>query len=72
VLRRLAVRVVHGSRDGACWLPINSQVAGGTDTDVSCDNGGPTFNTTDSTGDGTATASNLEPVVITCTINIDP
>jgi Prealbumin-like fold domain len=56
-------------------ISVDSQVAGGTDTDVSCTNGGPSFNT-DSTGDGSGTASNLPPKVgvnaIVCTIVIDP
>jgi hypothetical protein len=52
-------------------VSVNSQVPGGTDSQVDCNNGGPDLDT-DATGDGSATATNLEPSVITCTIVIDP
>jgi hypothetical protein len=50
---------------------INSQVVGGTDTDVSCTNGGPNGNT-DATGDGTFGVTGLTERTIVCTIIIDP
>jgi Prealbumin-like fold domain len=60
-------------------VSVNSQVAGGTDTAVTCvDAATPTPNTVgtldtaDATGDGSVTVEDLEPGIYTCTINIDP
>ena len=52
-------------------ITINSQVGGGTDTQVNCDNNDLDLDT-DATGDGTVTASDQEPQVIQCTITVDP
>jgi hypothetical protein len=64
-------------------VTINSQVVGGTDSQVSCVVEGSVppdevlvFDTDDTTGDGTATTTNLQPTAagesIICTIVIDP
>jgi len=53
-------------------IGINSEVDGGTSTTVTCNNGGPSGTTVTATGDGSATALNLEPGTYTCTIVIDP
>jgi hypothetical protein len=52
-------------------ITINSQVPGGTDTQVDCNNNALDLDT-DATGDGTASANNQEPQVIQCTITVDP
>jgi Prealbumin-like fold domain/Domain of unknown function (DUF5979) len=54
---------------------VNSQVNGGTASTIVCTNsGGGTVasGSTDANGDGTASASDLEPGTYTCTIVIDP
>jgi hypothetical protein len=52
-------------------ISLNSQVNGGTASSWTCDNGGPN-GSTGANGDGSSTASDLEPVEIHCTIIIDP
>jgi len=52
-------------------ISIDSQVAGGTSTTVSCTPDGP-GGTTAANGDGTFNDTDLEPGIYTCTINIDP
>jgi hypothetical protein len=52
-------------------ISVDSQVPGGTDTQVDCDNDALDFDT-DATGDDSATASDQEPQEIHCTITIDP
>ena len=52
-------------------ISVNSQVNGGTASTWTCDNGGPS-GSTGANGDGSSTATNLEPVVIHCTITVDP
>jgi hypothetical protein len=52
-------------------ISVDSQVEGGTDTVVNCDEDSLDLNTP-ATGDGSATASNQVPKTITCTIVIDP
>jgi hypothetical protein len=54
---------------------VNSQVDGGTASTITCvDGNGNTVasGTTDPNGDGSATATNLEPGTYTCTIVVDP
>jgi hypothetical protein len=56
-------------------VSVNSQIDGGTASSGPCvDSGNHTVATltTGANGDGSATASNLEPGVYTCTITIDP
>ena len=59
-------------------VSVDSQVVGGTDTDVTCKDASNTTvasgSTNNTTGDGdpVASASNLEPGMYTCTIVIDP
>jgi hypothetical protein len=60
-------------------VSVDSLVVGGTDTQIDCidadDNSVATGNTADATGDTTAgqvEATDLEPGIYTCTINIDP
>ena len=53
-------------------VSIDSQVAGGTATNVDCDNDALDFDTDATSGDGSATASDQEPQVIHCTITVDP
>jgi hypothetical protein len=60
-------------------VSVDSLVVGGTDTQIDCvdadDASVATGNTADATGDTTAgqvVASDLEPGIYTCTINIDP
>jgi hypothetical protein len=56
-------------------VSVNSQVDGGTSSTIKCvDAGNNTVasGSTDATGDGSATASNLEPGTYTCTVVIDP
>ena len=57
-------------------ISVNSQVVGGTDSQVDCTGTNLDLDTDNTTGDGTVTASNLTPKmganVITCTITIDP
>jgi hypothetical protein len=52
-------------------ISVNSQVEGGTATDVDCDNDA-LDGTTGANGDGTFSTTNEEPQVIQCTITIDP
>jgi hypothetical protein len=52
-------------------VSVNSQVDGGTSSTISCDNGGPS-GSTGANGDGSATATDLEPNIYTCTITVDP
>jgi prealbumin domain-containing protein len=52
-------------------VTINSQVNGGTDSNVSCTPDGPSGDTPAS-GDGTFSDTNLLPGTYTCTIVIDP
>jgi uncharacterized surface anchored protein len=54
---------------------VNSQVDGGTASTITCvDGDGNTVasGTTGANGDGSATASDLEPGTYTCTIVVDP
>ena len=54
-------------------VSVDSQVVGGTDSTISCDTTPATTGDTDDvTGDGSATASDLEPGTYTCTVVIDP
>jgi len=57
-------------------ISVDSQVPGGTDSQVDCTGTNLDLDTDNTTGDGTVTASNLTPKmganVITCTITIDP
>jgi hypothetical protein len=58
-------------------ISINSQVPGGTKTIITCDDPTTATNpdyqfTTDPTGDGFLDILNLPPVILNCTINIDP
>ena len=59
-------------------VTIDSQIAGGTDTQVECDLDGETddppddLDTADATGDGSLPATGLLPGTYTCTIVIDP
>ena len=59
-------------------VTIDSQIAGGTDTQVECNLDGETdtppddLDTADATGDGTLTATGLLPGTYTCTIVVDP
>jgi hypothetical protein len=52
-------------------ISVNSQVDGGTASSWECDNGGPD-GSTGANGDGSSTATDLEPVELHCTITIDP
>lgn len=54
---------------------VNSQVDGGTASTITCVDGNGTIvasGTTDPNGDGSASATNLEPGTYTCTLVIDP
>jgi hypothetical protein len=54
---------------------VNSQVDGGTSSTITCvdSNGGTVASgSTGANGDGSATASNLEPGTYTCTVVVDP
>ena len=59
-------------------VTIDSQIAGGTDTQVECNLDGETdtppddLDTADATGDGTLTATGVLPGTYTCTIVVDP
>ena len=52
-------------------ITINSQINGGTATQVDCNNNA-LDGTTGANGDGTFSTTNQEPQVIQCTITIDP
>jgi hypothetical protein len=52
-------------------ITINSQINGGTASQVDCDNNA-LDGTTGANGDGTFSTTNEEPQVIQCTITIDP
>jgi hypothetical protein len=52
-------------------VSINSQVDGGTASTIACTGGGPN-GSTGANGDGSATATDLEPGTYTCTIVVDP
>lgn len=53
-------------------VSVDSQVDGGTSSTISCDDPNATSGSTDASGDGTVTASDLEPGTYTCTVVIDP
>jgi hypothetical protein len=58
-------------------VEVDSQVIGGTDSEISCDTDPATTGSTDDvTGDGSVLVEDLEPtapgVTLTCTITIDP
>jgi hypothetical protein len=57
-------------------VTVNSQVDGGTSSTITCvkssDNSTVASGSTGATGDGSATASNLEPDTYTCTVVVDP
>ena len=56
-------------------VSVNSQVDGGTSSTITCTNSGNNTVASGSTGangDGSTTASNLEPGTYTCTVVIDP
>jgi hypothetical protein len=58
-------------------VSVDSQVIGGTDSEISCDTDPATTGSTDDvTGDGSVLVEDLEPtapgVTLTCTITIDP
>ncbi len=48
---------------------MNSQIDGGTASTIDC---GVASGSTGANGDGSVTASDLEPGIYTCTINVDP
>jgi hypothetical protein len=52
-------------------VSVNSQVDGGTASTISCTNGGPS-GSTGANGDGSATATDLEPNTYVCTVVVDP
>ncbi|MFC9693405.1 collagen binding domain-containing protein [Kribbella sp. NPDC056951] len=55
-------------------VSVDSQIDGGTASTIVCTgpNGQVATGSTGSTGDGSATASDLKPGIYTCTIDIDP
>ena len=52
-------------------VSVDSHVDGGTASTITCDNGGPN-GSTGPNGDGSETASDLEPGTYTCKVVIDP
>jgi uncharacterized surface anchored protein len=53
-------------------VSVNSQVDGGTSSTISCDDPDATSGSTDANGDGSVTASDLEPGKYICTVVVDP
>jgi hypothetical protein len=53
-------------------VSVDSQVEGGTSSTISCDDPDATSGSTDATGDGSVTASDLEPGTYVCTVVVDP
>jgi hypothetical protein len=52
-------------------VSVNSQVDGGTASTIDCTNGGPS-GSTGADGDGSVTATDLEPNTYVCTVVVDP
>lgn len=53
-------------------VSVDSQVDGGTASTITCDDPDATSGATDGNGDGSVTASDLEPGTYTCVVVIDP
>ena len=53
-------------------VSVDSQIDGGTASTISCDDPDNTQGSTGANGDGSATATDLEPGTYTCTVLIDP
>jgi hypothetical protein len=56
-------------------VSVNSQVVGGTASTIDCVDSGNTSvasGSTDGNGDGSVTASDLEPDTYVCTVVVDP
>jgi hypothetical protein len=55
-------------------VAVDSQVNGGTASTISCVQGSTTVasGSTGANGDGSASATNLEPGTYTCTVVVDP
>jgi hypothetical protein len=52
-------------------ISVNSQVDGGTNSTIVCDNGGPN-GSSGTNGDASASVTGVEPVVYNCVITVDP
>ena len=53
-------------------VSVDSQIDGGTASTIDCDDPASTHGDTGANGDGSATATDLEPGTYTCTVVIDP